>query len=113
MGGMDPRCCASPCGLKINFQEMKGFDAQQDDVFRLVTQKMNKHRRIAIEPCLCTQSAFKQLSGGVLSVQFRGSAVGRWPPELGPAGSQDGGKKLKIELRAISSMLRLFSPPHT
>lgn len=80
---------------------MNGFDAQQDDVFRLVTQKMNKHRRIAIKRCLCTQSAFKQLSGGVLSILFRGSAVGRRSPELQPAGSQDVAKKLqKAENRA-------------
>lgn len=65
---------------------MNGHYVQHDDVFRLVTQKMNKYRRIAIKHCLRTQSAFKQLSTRVLSIQFRGSTVGRWPPELPPRG---------------------------
>lgn len=63
---------------------MNGYYVHHDDVFRFVTQKMNKYRRIAIKHCLCTQSAFKQLSAAVLSIQFRGSTVGRWPPELAP-----------------------------
>lgn len=65
---------------------MNGYYVEHDDVFRLVTQKMNKYRRIAIEHCLRTQWAFKQLSTKVLSIQFRGSTVGRWPPELAPRG---------------------------
>ena len=81
---------------------MNEYYVQHDDVFSLVTQKMNKYRRIVIKHCLYTQSAFKQLSSRVLSIQFRGSTGGRWPPELAPrsfytdeCGFQDVVKKLQ------------------